>query len=171
MARALRQVCVYCGAAWGARRSYATAARDLGRELARRGIILIYGGGKIGLMGEIADAAMAQGGQTIGVITQELVKKEVGHDRITELRVVETMHQRKKMMADLADAFIALPGGFGTFDELFEILTWAQLGLHDKPVGLLDTNGFYSGLMNFLDHASAGRHALAGSPSVASTGR
>ncbi len=154
MAIAIRHLCVYCGAADGARASYVRAADDLGRAIASRGITLVYGGGKVGLMGRVADGAIAAGGQAIGVITHELQLKEIGHDRLTELRVVDSMHERKKMMADQADAFIALPGGVGTFDELFEILTWAQLGIHSKPIGLLNTEGFYDGLLAFIDHVA-----------------
>ncbi len=152
MARVLRNVCVYCGAASGSRPDYARAARALGREVGRRGVTLVYGGGRVGLMGHVADGAIEAGGQTIGVITEELKHRELGHERLTELRVVETMHQRKKMMADMADAFVALPGGVGTLDELFEILTWLQLAIHEKPVGLLNTAGFYDGLLGFMGH-------------------
>jgi uncharacterized protein (TIGR00730 family) len=149
--RELRRICVFCGASHGGRPEYAAGAFDLGRSLAARGITLIYGGGRAGLMGAVADAALAAGGQVIGVITKLLESRELAHTGISELHVVQSMHERKMMMADLADAFIALPGGLGTLDELFEILAWAQLGIHSKPVGLLNTAGFYDPLMVFLD--------------------
>jgi len=150
-AKGLR-VCVFCGAAHGGRPDYPAAAFELGAALAKRGMTLIYGGGRAGLMGAVADAAIASGGQVIGVITKLLEGRELGHTGLTKLHIVETMHERKMMMADLADAFIALPGGLGTLDELFEILAWAQLGIHSKPVGLLNTAGYYDSLMSFLDH-------------------
>jgi uncharacterized protein (TIGR00730 family) len=136
---------------------YAEAARELGRLFAREGISLVYGGGSVGLMGEVADAVLAAGGEVIGVIPHALWAREVGHRGLTDLRIVETMHERKAMMADLADAFIALPGGLGTLEEIFEIWTWAQLGLHAKPLGFLDVNGFYAPLMQFLDRAARER--------------
>jgi len=126
----------------------------MGRELARRGLTLVYGGGCVGLMGVIADAVLAEGGRVIGVIPKFLADKEVAHRNCTELHVVETMHQRKLLMAYLADGFVAMPGGFGTLEELFEVLTWGQLGLHGKPVGLLNTLGFYDALLGLLDHMS-----------------
>lgn len=129
------------------------AAFSLGRALAARNMTLIYGGGRAGLMGAVADAALAAGGQAIGVITTLLKDRELGHTGLTELHIVQTMHERKQQMADLADAFIALPGGLGTLDEVFEILAWAQLGIHSKPVGLLNTLGYYEPLMAFLDQA------------------
>jgi hypothetical protein len=132
---------------------YAEAARSLGRLLARDGIGLVYGGGSVGLMGEVADAALHAGGEVTGVIPHALWAREVGHRGLTDLRIVETMHERKAMMADLADAFIALPGGLGTLEEIFEIWTWAQLGLHAKPLGFLDVSGFFTPLMVFLDRA------------------
>jgi uncharacterized protein (TIGR00730 family) len=153
--REIRRLCVFCGASHGGRAEYTTAAFDLGRGLAERGITLIYGGGRAGLMGAVADAAIGAGGSVVGVITTLLEKKELGHTGITELHVVETMHERKMKMATMADAFIAMPGGLGTLDELFEILAWAQLGIHAKPVGLLNTAGFFDSLMTFLDHADA----------------
>jgi len=151
----LRRICVFAGSRPGARAEYAAAARALGGTLARRGIGLVYGGGNVGLMGELADAALAAGGEVIGVIPEALVRKEVAHTGLSELRVVDSMHERKAQMADLADAFIALPGGMGTLEELCEILTWAQLGLHAKPCGLLDVCGYFERLLGFLDHAVA----------------
>lgn len=148
----LRRVAVFCGASNGAHPDYVTATKHLGQELARRNITVVYGGGRAGLMGCVADAALAEGGQVIGVITKLLQSRELAHTGNTELHVVETMHERKMMMATLADAFIALPGGLGTLDELFEILAWAQLGIHTKPVGLLNTRGFYDSLWKFMDH-------------------
>lgn len=151
--REIRRLCVFCGASHGGRAEYTTAAFELGRGLADRGITLIYGGGRAGLMGAVADAAIGAGGSVVGVITRLLETRELGHGGITELHVVETMHERKMKMATMADAFIAMPGGLGTLDELFEILAWAQLGIHSKPVGLLNTAGFFDSLMTFLDHA------------------
>jgi uncharacterized protein (TIGR00730 family) len=123
--------------------------------LAERGIRLVYGGGKIGLMGAVADAALAAGGDVVGVIPRHLVEKEVGHGGLPDLRIVDTMHERKALMANLSDGFLALPGGYGTFEELFEIVTWSQLGLHPKPCGLLNTDGFYDPLLGLIDHATA----------------
>jgi uncharacterized protein (TIGR00730 family) len=148
----MKRVCVFCGSGVGGREEYADAARRFGQELVRQGLGLVFGAGHIGLMGVVADAVLAAGGEAIGVIPQALVDKELAHGRLTELRVVGTMHQRKALMADLSDAFVALPGGYGTGDELFEILTWAQLGLHAKPVGLLNVCGFFDGLLAWLDH-------------------
>lgn len=150
----LRAVTVFCGAAAGARAEYGAEARRLGAELARRGLTLVYGGGGVGLMGAVADGALAEGGRVVGVITRQLVDKELAHPDASEMIIVETMHERKMRMANLADAFVVLPGGLGTLDEMFEILAWSQLGLHRKPVGLLDVGGFYDGLMAFLDHAA-----------------
>ncbi len=152
MSRSLSPICVYCGAAWGARPEYRTAAADLGTAMARSKIDLVYGGGKLGLMREVADAVLAGNGHVTGVITHNLKHKEVGHDGLSRMEVVETMHERKKLMADMAGAFIALPGGVGTMDELFEILAWAQLGIHDRPVGLLNVAGFFDGLLTFVQH-------------------
>jgi uncharacterized protein (TIGR00730 family) len=146
-----RHVAVFCGASMGARPEYGAAARELGRTIAHGGGTVVYGGGRAGLMGAVADGALEAGGKVVGVITRLLVDKELGHTGIQELRVVETMHERKMAMADLADSFVALPGGLGTMDELFEILAWAQLGIHSKPVGLLNTEGFYDPLMALLD--------------------
>ena len=151
----LRRVCVFCGSNRGASPLYVAAAEATGRELVRRGLGLVYGGGNIGLMGALADAVLQAGGHVTGVIPEALMAKEVGHRGLPDLRVVQTMHERKALMAELADGFIALPGGFGTFDEMFEILTWAQLGLHAKPCGFLNVNGFYDPLLAFLDHAVA----------------
>jgi uncharacterized protein (TIGR00730 family) len=153
----IRRICVFCGSNKGSDPAFAEAARELGRLFAREGIALVYGGGSVGLMGELADAVLGAGGEVIGVIPHALWAREVGHRGLTDLRIVDTMHDRKAMMADLADAFIALPGGLGTFEEIFEIWTWAQLGLHQKPLGFLDVNGFYAPLMEFLDRAVRAR--------------
>jgi len=148
----IRSICVYCGASSGHAPDHAAAARVLGTTLANQQITLVYGGGRVGLMGIVADAVMNAGGQVIGVIPQALMDTEVGHQHISELVVVKDMHERKALMAAYADAFIALPGGLGTLEELFETLTWAQLGFHEKPIGLLNVNGFYDGLVDFLAH-------------------
>jgi len=147
----MKAVCVYCGSRMGNRPAYQAAAQALGKALAARGITLVYGGGNVGLMGVIADATMSAGGHVIGVIPQALLDKEVGHREVNELIVVHDMHQRKLKMATLADAFIALPGGIGTLEELFETFTWLQLGFHQKPVGLFDVEGYYTHLNSFLD--------------------
>jgi uncharacterized protein (TIGR00730 family) len=149
----MKRICVFCGSSPGRSKSYAAAASALGRLLASRGIGLVYGGASVGLMGTLANAVLEAGGDVIGVIPQSLVKYEVAHRGLPDLRVVATMHERKAMMAELADGFIALPGGNGTLDEFFEVLTWAQLGEHSKPCGLLDIEGYYSHLLAFLDHA------------------
>lgn len=149
----MRRLCIFCGSNRGAREHYADVARRLGELLARNHVGVVYGGGHVGIMGAIADAVLQAGGEVIGVIPQALVDKELAHAGLTELRVVATMHQRKAEMADLADAFAALPGGYGTLDELFEILTWAQLGLHRKPIGLLNVDGFFDALLAWLDHS------------------
>ena len=151
----IRHVCVYCGSRPGVNPAYAEAAHELGTRLAHAGIGLVTGGGNVGLMGVVADAALAAGGTAIGVIPQALLDREVGHEGMTELRVVQTMHERKAAMATLADAFVALPGGLGTLEEITEVLTWAQLGLHTKPCGLLNVDGYYTPLVAFLDHAVA----------------
>lgn len=151
----MKRICVFCGANAGSRAEYATAARDLALLMAGQKIGLVYGGGNVGLMGIIADAMLDAGSEVIGVIPASLVAKEVAHHGVTELRVVQTMHERKALMSDLSDAFIALPGGFGTLDEFFEILTWSQLGFHRKPCGLLNIAGYYDGLLKMLDHAVA----------------
>ncbi len=144
---------MFCGSSPGGRPEYVAAARQLGTALAERGQTLVYGGGNVGLMGAVADAALDAGGKVVGVIPQHLDDWEVGHRGLTELEIVGSMHERKARMADLADAFITLPGGLGTFEELFEILTWAQLGLHQKPFGLLNTLGYYAPLLTLLDTA------------------
>jgi uncharacterized protein (TIGR00730 family) len=149
----VRRICVFCGSSAGARPAYAEATAEVARLLAGQGKGVVYGGGHVGLMGVLADTAMAAGGEVIGVMPQALVDREIGHTEISELRVVGSMHERKALMADLSDAFIALPGGAGTLEELFEVYTWAQLGLHDKPCGLLDVEDYFSGLVGFLDHA------------------
>ena len=149
----MKRICVFCGSNAGNRPVYAAAARELGTALAGRGLGLVFGGRNGGLMAAVADAALAGGGTVIGVIPQALAALEVAHGGLTELRVVGSMHERKALMADLADAFIALPGGFGTLDETFEALTWAMLGIQRKPVGLLNVDGYYDGLLAFLDHA------------------
>jgi len=151
----LRRVCVFCGANLGSRQEYTAAADALGATLARRGVNLVYGGGQVGLMGIVADSLLAAGGEVTGVLPEALASKELAHPTLTELRVVGSMHERKTLMADLADGFIALPGGYGTLDELCEILTWAQLGFHAKPVGLLNAGGFFDGFLAFLNHATA----------------
>jgi uncharacterized protein (TIGR00730 family) len=148
----IRSICVYCGSSSGAAPVYAEAAREFGRALAAADITLVYGGGKVGLMGTVADEAMKHGGKAIGVIPELLLSKEVGHTGLTQLHVVKDMHERKKMMADLADAFVALPGGVGTYEELFEVYTWAQLGYHNKPVGALNVAGYFNPLKAMLDH-------------------
>ncbi len=137
----MKRLCVFCGSNLGARAAYRDAARALGKEMTRRGIGLVFGGSNIGLMGVIADTVLDAGGEAIGIMPFHLVRKEIAHRQLTELRVVNSMHERKALMADLADGFIALPGGFGTYDELCEVVTWAQLGLHQKPCGLLNVAG------------------------------
>lgn len=151
----MRRVCVFCGSSPGARPEHARATRRLGEALAARGLGLVYGGGSVGLMGVLADAVLAAGGEAIGVIPRALQECEVGHLGLTELHVVETMHERKARMAALADAFVALPGGLGTLEELFEAWTWGLLGIHGKPLGLLEVEDFYAPLIAFLDHAVA----------------
>ena len=153
----MRRICVFCGSNAGARSEYAEAARELAIALVGRKLGIVYGGGNVGLMGVLADAALERGGEVIGVIPQSLLDKEVGHRGVTELLVVETMHERKALMNDLSDAFIALPGGFGTFDEFFEVLTWSQLGFHGKPCALLNVAGYYDLMLAMLDHAVAER--------------
>jgi uncharacterized protein (TIGR00730 family) len=153
----MRSVCVFCGSSAGSRAEYAEAARRFGAALAERGLELVFGGGHVGLMGVLADAALQAGGRVVGVIPQALVERELAHGGLSELRMVDTMHQRKALMADLSDAFVALPGGYGTLDETFEILTWAQLGLHTKPVGLLNVAGYFDSLLAWIDRAVAER--------------
>jgi uncharacterized protein (TIGR00730 family) len=149
----VRSVCVFCGSRPGARPEYLEAARSLGTQLARRGLTLVYGGANIGLMGAVADAVLAEGGRVVGVLPAVLKDKEIAHAGLTELHLVDSMHTRKAMMAERADAFIAMPGGVGTFEELFEITTWAQLGLHQKPVGLLNVADFYEPLLALMRRA------------------
>lgn len=148
----MRAICVYCGANPGTQPVYAEAAAALGQQLAERNIRLVYGGGKVGLMGIIADATLRHGGEAIGIIPESLMKKEVGHHGLTELHIVENMHRRKQMMTDLSEAFIAMPGGIGTCEELFEVFTWQQIGYHAKPIGLLNVSGYYDPLLGFLHH-------------------
>ena len=147
------RICVFSGSSDGRRPAYREAAAALGRTLVARGFDLVYGGAHVGLMGAVADATLAAGGQVIGVIPEALVTRELAHTGLTDLRVVSSMHERKALMADLSDGFIALPGGWGTFEELFEVLTWGQLGLHAKPCGLLNVEGYFDPLLVFLQHA------------------
>jgi uncharacterized protein (TIGR00730 family) len=161
--RRIRSICVFCGASSGHDPRHAAAAASVGGALATRGIRVVYGGGRLGLMGAVADAALAAGGEVVGVIPRGLVDRELAHTGLTELVVVETLHERKAEMATRADAFIALPGGLGTLEELAEVLSWAQLDLHEKPIGLVDEGGYFAALEAFLDHAVAegfvaGRH-------------
>jgi uncharacterized protein (TIGR00730 family) len=148
----MKSVCVYCGSSIGAQPIYAQAAQGFARALVEAGCSLVYGGGRVGLMGVIADEVLAAGGRVVGVIPELLLNKEVGHRGLTELHVVPDMHQRKRMMADLSDAFVALPGGVGTLEELFEVYTWAQLGYHNKAIGLYDIGGYYGPLLSMLEH-------------------
>jgi uncharacterized protein (TIGR00730 family) len=149
----MKRICVFAGSNSGSRSDYRSAARELGRTLVGRDLGLVYGGARLGLMGALADAVLAAGGHVTGVIPEALVAREVAHTGLSDLRVVTSMHERKATMADLADGFVALPGGWGTLEELFEILTWAQLGLHQKPCGLLNVRGFFDGLLSFIDHS------------------
>jgi uncharacterized protein (TIGR00730 family) len=149
----LKRICVFCGSSVGANPAYRQAAQRLGELMAERGIGLVFGGGCVGLMGVIADAVLAKGGEAIGVIPDSLVRREIGHRGVTKLHVVETMHQRKALMADLSDAFIALPGGYGTMEEFCEAVTWSQLGIQQKPCGLLNVERYWAGLLAVLDHA------------------
>jgi len=151
----MRRICVYCASSTGNRTDYADAARGLAAEMVGRGIELVYGGSSVGVMGVLADAVLERGGSVHGVIPELLIKKEVSHDGLTNLHVVKTMHERKSLMESLSDAFIALPGGFGTLEELVEILTWGQLHIHQKPVGILNAAHYYDELLAFLDHAVA----------------
>ncbi len=150
---ALRSVCVFCGSNPGRRPAFVDVARAVGRSLALSGVRLVYGGGGVGLMGAVADAALEAGGEVAGVIPRHLAEREIAHSRLTELHVVDSMHERKALMSELADAFVTLPGGFGTLEETFEVLTWSQLGLHVKPLLVLDVDGFYEPLTAFLDSA------------------
>jgi uncharacterized protein (TIGR00730 family) len=147
----LKAICVFCGSSTGNDPAYAEAARTLGRTLAERGITLVYGGGHVGLMGVVADAALGAGGEAIGVMPKALVEREIGHTGLTKLHVVSSMHERKAMMSELSEGFVALPGGNGTLEEFFEVLTWAQLGEHDKPCGLLNVAGYYDPLLAVFD--------------------
>jgi uncharacterized protein (TIGR00730 family) len=162
----MKSLCVYCGSSLGNSPAYAKAARELAKAMVDDNIALVYGGGKVGLMGTIADEVLRLGGEATGVIPKALLDKEVGHAGLTRLHIVKDMHERKAMMADLSDGFIAMPGGIGTFEELFEVFTWSRLGLHDKPIGLLNVDGFYDGLIAFLRHTvtqgflSAGQESL-----------
>jgi uncharacterized protein (TIGR00730 family) len=151
----IKRICVFAGSSAGVRPAYAAAARALGAALVARDLALVYGGGRVGLMGVLADAVLEGGGEVTGVIPKLLATREVAHAALTDLRIVASMHARKALMADLADGFVALPGGWGTLEELFEILTWGQLGLHDKPFGLLNVEGFFDGLLDFVDHGIA----------------
>jgi uncharacterized protein (TIGR00730 family) len=148
----IKRICVFCGSNGGARPEYLDAAQNLGRALAARSMALVYGGAGVGLMGAVADAVLAAGGEVIGVMPRRLVEREVAHRRLRDLRVVGSMHERKALMAELADAFIALPGGLGTLEEFFEVWTWAQLGEHTKPLGMLNVAGYYDPLLAFFDH-------------------
>jgi uncharacterized protein (TIGR00730 family) len=149
----IRSVCVFCGSAPGARPSYSQAAREMGIALAQRGLTLVYGGGRLGLMGIVADAVLEHGGRVIGVIPRMLIERECAHPKLTQQHVVTTMHERKTLMAEMSDAFVGLPGGMGTFDELVEIVTWAQLGLHAKPVVLANVENYFAPMYAMLDHA------------------
>lgn len=155
----MKSVCVFAGSNKGTRPEYAAAARELGQAILEARLGLVYGGGNVGLMGVLADTVMAGGGHAIGVMPEALVAKEVAHRGLSELRVVKSMHERKAMMADLSDGFIALPGGFGTYEEFFEVLTWAQLGMHRKPCALFNVQGYYDHLLTFIEHSAAERFA------------
>jgi uncharacterized protein (TIGR00730 family) len=148
----MKRLCVFCGSSPGSRAEYAETAHSFGRLIAAHGLGLVYGGGSVGLMGALADGAISAGGEVIGVIPQTLWDRELGHKGLTRLHIVESMHQRKALMAELSDCFVALPGGIGTFEELFEVWTWAQLGVHRKPCGVLDVAGFYAQLLGFIEH-------------------
>ena len=152
--RSAHSICVYCGSRPGTEPAYAEAAREIGEQIGQRGWQLVYGGGRAGLMGIVADAALQAGAPVVGVIPESLMQKEVGHRGLSELHVVQTMHQRKMMMAERSDSFLALPGGIGTFEELFEMWSWRQLGYHDKPLGLLNTAGYYNELIGFLQSSA-----------------
>lgn len=148
----MKSICVYCGSSLGIASHYADAARALAKKMVEDNLALVYGGGNVGLMGIIADEVLRLGGEATGVIPQALMEKEVGHRTLTRLHIVKDMHERKAMMAELSDSFIAMPGGIGTLEELFEALTWSQLGFHEKPIGLLNVLGFYDGLISFMHH-------------------
>src|SRR6266851_212434 len=149
----MRRICVFCGSSLGSSPQYRAAAEEMAAELVQRNIGLVYGGGNVGLMGMIADAVLRAGGEAVGVIPENLMAREVGHNGLTKLHVVRSMHERKALMADLSDAFVALPGGFGTLEEFCEVVTWTQLGLHAKPCGILNVLGYYSPLLAMFDHA------------------
>ena len=149
----MKRICVFCGSSAGSKSEYRVCAEELGLELTRRNIGLVYGGGNVGLMGAIADSVLKAGGEAIGVIPENLMTREIGHKQLTKLHIVRSMHERKALMADLSDAFIALPGGFGTFEEFFEVVTWSQLGLHLKPCGIVNVLDYYTPLLTMLDHA------------------
>jgi uncharacterized protein (TIGR00730 family) len=151
----MKRICVYCGSSYGEHPVYVETAKAMGEAIAKRGDELVYGGGKVGLMGTVADAALAAGGVVIGIMPQFLVDKEIAHQGLSELRVVDTMHNRKEMLMRISDAMITLPGGWGTYDELAEAVTWAQLGLHSKPIGVLNVAGFFNPLIAQMDHAIA----------------
>ena len=155
--RILQSICVFCGSSTGSNPAYRQAAASLGRAIAASGRRLVYGGGNVGLMGVLADATLEQGGEVVGVIPRHLVDLEVAHQSLTDLRVVDSMHQRKQLMADLAEGFVVLPGGLGTLEEFFEVWTWGQLGLHRKPYGLLNVAGYFDSLLAFLDHSVSER--------------
>ncbi|MGS4884845.1 LOG family protein [Roseibium sp. MB-4] len=148
----MKSICVFCGSSYGALEDYNDAAKATGRAIAEKGMRLVYGGARVGLMGSVADAALEAGGEVIGVLPHSLKEKEIEHQGLTELHLVKSMHERKAMMADLSDGFIALPGGVGTLEEIFEVWTWGQLGYHQKPCGFLNINGYYDHLIAFLDH-------------------
>jgi uncharacterized protein (TIGR00730 family) len=149
----MRRICVYAGSNPGSHPAYADGARALAKTLAEREIALVFGGSKLGLMGVLADTVLDAGGEAIGIMPQALIDREIGHPGLTELRIVGSMHERKALMAELSDAFVAVPGGIGTLEELIEVYTWSYLGIHDKPLGLVNTNGYYDGLTQFLDHS------------------
>jgi uncharacterized protein (TIGR00730 family) len=150
----MKQICVFCGSSFGSRSVYREAAEAMGKVLVQQGLGLVYGGGRVGLMGTVADAVMAAGGEVIGVIPEFLADKEIAHAGLTQLHIVDSMHSRKALMAELSDGFIALPGGYGTFEEFCEILTWTQLGLHQKPHGLLNVAGYYDDLIRLFERAA-----------------
>ena len=149
----MRRICVFCGSSPGSRPEYRAAAEEMGAELVRRNLGLVFGGGKVGLMGVLADAVLRAGGEAVGVIPEHIMSREIGHNGLTKLHVVRSMHERKALMADLSDAFVAMPGGFGTLEEFCEVLTWSQLGLHAKPCGILNVLGYYTPLLAMFDHA------------------
>ncbi len=153
-AHPIKSVCVFCGSLSGARSTYEVAARELGTQLAQRGITLIYGGGHVGLMGAVADAALSAGGHVVGIIPEHLMRPEIAHQNLTELVVVDSMHTRKRQMAERADAFVVLPGGYGTLEEMFEMITWLQLQLHAKPIGALNASGFFEPLLALIQHSA-----------------